>query len=95
MSERNQSRSTARSVPIRTTFHMCLDVRGVLTNWKARQLTGMFKRADGKPSTAEETRAALLDALAAGKTVLPLGKPCEGFDYTTGCPGHEADEVFP
>lgn len=74
--------------PVKTTHHMCLDVRGVLTNWKARDLAGMFVKPDGTRSTADETRDLLLDEVAKGRKVIPIGAPCDGFDYQTGCPGH-------
>jgi hypothetical protein len=27
-----------------------------------------------------------------GRRVLPMSDECEGFDYQTGCPGHEYDD---
>lgn len=66
-------------------FHLCLDIRGALTNrdgWKA------VGSSDGRRITKAEAREWLMDRLAEGKRVLPMG-PCEGFSYQTGCPGHE------
>ncbi|WP_095110516.1 hypothetical protein [Pseudomonas sp. Irchel 3E20] len=72
------------------TFHIHLSVRGALREFSKRQLSGMFKRADGTKCTAEESTDHLLEALALGKEVLPFGPHCEGFDFSGGgCPGHE------
>jgi hypothetical protein len=30
-----------------------------------------------------------MDELVRGHDVIPMGEPCEGFDYKKGCPGHE------
>jgi hypothetical protein len=38
--------------------------------------------------SVRELRSALMDEIAQGHEVLPTGE-CEGFDYKTGCPGHE------
>ena len=44
---------------------------------------------DGKAlTTVREIRKFLADQLAKGRELLPCGD-CEGFDYKTGCPGHE------
>ncbi|HGM5924668.1 TPA: hypothetical protein ACKP5H_002659 [Stenotrophomonas maltophilia] len=71
--------------------HIHLDVRGALTNMSKRELANLFSNAStGRGLTAEEARSVLLDHLEAGHKVIPLGKPCEGFDYAGGgCPGHE------
>lgn len=66
-------------------IHVCLDIRGALRNrdgWKA------VSSSDGKKVTKVEAREWLMDRLAEGKRVLPMGE-CEGFNYQTGCPGHE------
>ena len=68
-------------------FHMCINVKGVLTNWKHKDLKGMFS-IDGRSSTADETKAILLDELSKGHECIPIGK-CDNFDYKTGCKGHE------
>jgi hypothetical protein len=47
-------------------------------------------KTDGTPfSSVYEFRQMCMDELANGHEVLPMGEPCEGFDYKTGCPGHE------
>ena len=78
-------------------LHMCISVRGLLKQGKrdfARTARAMTK-ADGTTPTPDEARDLLLDELAKGHEVLPLGDPCEGFDFKTGCPGHDAEEVRP
>lgn len=74
-----------------TTIHMCLSVRGALRNWSKRELATLFTHDDGRKMTASEARDALLDELAKDHEVIPLGPPCEGFDYEAGCPGHRQE----
>lgn len=76
---------------MRTTVHMCIDIRGIL-NWPKKNLKGLFIRSDGKSCTSQEARDYLMDRLSEGKKVIPFGAPCEGFSYETGCPGHPIDE---
>ncbi len=74
------------------TMHFCLSVRGALRS-KDRQLKVMFKdKETGRYVSAGKARDILMDHLAAGREVLPLGK-CEGFDFKEGCPGHEQPEA--
>ncbi|WP_353192146.1 hypothetical protein [Pandoraea pnomenusa] len=69
-------------------FHMCLDVRGALTNWKDRDFKGMFKHDDGRLMTAPEAKAELLEELSKGHNFIPFGK-CDNFDHKEhGCMGH-------
>jgi hypothetical protein len=42
----------------------------------------------GTAATRTEAIEWLYDELAKGRRVLPMGPPCEGFSYETGCPGH-------
>lgn len=75
--------------------HMCQSVEGPLVNWKARDwkhATKWITKADGSRMTADELKHAFVELLAQGARVIPLGKPCEGFSYQTGCPGHEIKE---
>jgi hypothetical protein len=75
----------------RTTFHLCQSITGPLANWTARewrQATGYIRRSDGTRYTVAELRQAFVEELRQGHEVIPLGEPCEGFSYTTGCPGH-------
>lgn len=71
-----------------TNYHLCLSVRGAL-NQPKRQLKGWLRDDDGKLLTPDEARNALMDELAKGREVLPIGE-CDNFDYKTGCRGHPA-----
>lgn len=72
---------------MRRVAHCCVDVRGCL-EWPKRMLRGMF-RENGTTLTPDQARAYLLDELAQGHLVLPMSNPpCDGFSFTTGCPGH-------
>lgn len=79
-----------------STHHMCQSVTGPLTNWSAaewRAATRYITRDDGSRFTPSDLRAAFVNELAQGHKVIPLGKPCEGFSYETGCPGHPISEA--
>lgn len=74
-----------------TTFHLCQSITGPLANWGKRefkQATEWIRKSDGSKYTADEVRAAFVDELTQGHEVIPIGEPCEGFSYKTGCPGH-------
>ncbi|QIB09020.1 hypothetical protein GZ982_30205 (plasmid) [Pseudomonas fluorescens] len=76
--------------PTGRTFHVHLSVRGAIRDFSKRQLKGLFKLEDGRPCTADQAKDRLLECLAQGREVLPVGAPCEGFDYAGGgCPGHD------
>lgn len=68
--------------------HCCIDIRGMLW-WPKRRLRGLMVDDAGKRLTPEQAREYLLDQIALGRRVLPLGGECEGFSYETGCPGHQ------
>ena len=77
--------------PVRTTHHMCQGIEGPLMNWKAvdwARFAKCCKSDDGKPMTRDEVKAEFLAMHAKGWKVMPIGAPCEGFSYQTGCPGH-------
>lgn len=65
-------------------IHLCLDIRGAIqgTGWKCVS-------RGGKALKKAEAIEYLMDRLGDGKRVLPMGAPCEGFDFQKGCPGHE------
>lgn len=67
--------------------HLCMDVRGALRN--IDDLVGCVTNNDGKRLNRDEIFDWLCNELAQGRRVVPMGKKCEGFDYQTGCPGHE------
>ena len=69
-----------------TTRHVCLSVRGALRN---KHFEG-FENDDGSPASPRDVEDYLMDQLAMGREKIPFGKPCEGFDYKKGCPGHES-----
>ena len=74
-----------------TRVHMCLDIRGWLMNHtRKRDYRGMFKHDDGRPMTADEAKANLLNQLAMGRKVLPFGD-CDNFSFETGCLGHPTE----
>ena len=72
-------------------YHMSLDLRGALHNWSDREFRGLLKHNDGRTMTVREAKDALLDEIAKGHKLIPC-TPCDGFDYQTGCPGHEQPE---
>jgi hypothetical protein len=68
------------------TIHVCQSVRGALR--QPLHELDWFQHDDGRPMTPSEAFDALCDELVKGHEVIPLGSPCEGFDYVKGCPGH-------
>ncbi len=78
----------------RTTFHVCQSIAGPLANWGHGQwldATSYMTRADGSRYSVDELRAAFVEELRQGHEVIPIGEPCEGFSYKTGCPGHPVE----
>lgn len=73
------------------TTHLCMNIRGFMRNHSfPRGYRDVFTNTEtGKPLTPHEAREYLFDCLAKGWRVIPLDSSCEGFDYQTGCPGHE------
>lgn len=75
------------------TIHFCQSVRGALRNWKKQSdVKGIYDTKTGRQSTLKEVKEFLMDELAKGHEVIPIGDPCEGFDYKNGCPGHPKEE---
>jgi len=72
--------------------HLSLDIRGAL-RWDASLLRRTFLLEDGTHMTADQAREALRAELEQGRLMLPIGVPCEGFSYETGCPGHPVDHA--
>jgi hypothetical protein len=68
-------------------MHCCMDIRGALMH--PNDLLGSVTDNKGRKLNKREIQNWLMDELAKGRKVLPLGKACEGFDYQTGCPGHD------
>lgn len=73
--------------------HMQIDIAGCLRNHTDRQLGRMFHGEDGSTMTGPQVRDWLRLQLAHGKRLLPCADNCEGFDFQTGCPGHDVPEV--
>ncbi len=69
-----------------TTYHCHLGIAQLLK--KKRDIECFFT------CSVEEATVYLRRCLEEGKVVLPVGEPCEGFDYLKGCPGHVKDVTF-
>jgi hypothetical protein len=69
-------------------IHMCMDIRGAIKN---KAFSG-FTNDDGSPATREQALEYLMDELAKGHDVIPLGE-CDNFDFKKGCLGHEDKAV--
>lgn len=69
--------------------HPSLDVKWWLA--ATEQELGKIFVQNGAKVPAEAARMYLLDQLADGILCIPVGEPCEGFSYQTGCPGHETE----
>lgn len=72
--------------------HMCIDLKGALRNWRDGAWIGVVTDDEGRTMEPWEVRAQFLKDLADGKRVIPMTSSCQGFDYQTGCPGHEVSE---
>lgn len=86
----NVSDKDKETKTIRRTVHCCVDIEGVL-RWSDSDLSKLFTE-DGQRKPGRYVRDWLRLQLANGKRVLPMGDPCEGFSYLTGCPGHPVEE---
>jgi len=78
-----------------TTYHRGVDIRGAIRRLgrsRAKWAVGITD-GEGNTKTREAAIDALMDELASGRRVLPVGKPCEGWSYETGCPGHPKEPV--
>ena len=72
-------------------WHLATTLRDyVECPWKLKYcLTVNGKRL----KTTKEVLEFLQEQLAMGHELYPLDESCEGFDYKTGCPGHEIKEA--
>lgn len=93
------------------TSHMCMSVRGAIRNtMKLRKNAKTYMTDDkGRPLSRDEAVSALMDELAKGHDVIPLGLPCgnpcknarlgcTGFLYKEesgrhGCPGYPTPDA--
>jgi hypothetical protein len=74
-----------------TTIHMSICIRGLLKNKLGKKsLKGFFTTDNGKPCTHDQAMDYLMDCLAKGWEVIPMGE-CDNFDYKTGCKGHKTE----
>jgi hypothetical protein len=68
-----------------TIVHMCVSREGLIRNLRR----GVWKASDVSSGYTKKQLIAKLEAMT--DRVLPMGKPCEGFDPDKGCPGHRKD----
>ena len=68
--------------------HMSCNIAGLIRNTGKKSMKGFMSDENGKDLTDKEVRDYLRECLDKGYRVLPMGE-CEGFNYQTGCPGHE------
>ena len=73
-----------------TRRHICQSVDGALVNWGNREWKSIAKSNN---CSVDEAKRAFLTYAREGKRVIPIGDPCEGFDYQKGCPGHPVEET--
>lgn len=76
------------------TIHMSFSVRGALKNMSKADMKRMAPSisVNGVPlKTAEQVKDFLLNQLAQGHELLPMGD-CDNFDWKTGCGGHDKPE---
>lgn len=86
------------------TFHLSLSVRGAIRDHSARKpgAKSYMNDDNGNPLTNREAVSGLMDELAKGHELLPMGdkcgapcghadKGCAGFNYGAGggCPGYD------
>jgi hypothetical protein len=71
--------------------HMSCNIAGLIRNTGKKSMKGFFTLDNGKDCTDKEARDYLAECQTKGWRLVPFGK-CEGFDYQTGCPGHEVKE---
>ena len=80
---------------MKTSYCLCISIKGALRNWNARQWVGVATDTDtGRVLTPQEFKEHLLDELAKGHKVVPCG-PCDNFDYEHGCMGHPIPDELP
>jgi hypothetical protein len=82
-------------------YYMCMSVRGAIKDLQSRRGKKSYMNDDqGRPLTRLEAIDALMDELAKGHELIPMGdkcanpcpnayRGCAGFDYKDGgCPGY-------
>lgn len=71
------------------TIHVCQSVEGAIRNWDKRTWNSLAKSNN---TSVDEIKERFWSYMRDGIKVIPIGEPCEGFSYQTGCPGHEKVE---
>jgi len=73
------------------TIHCSYSIKGLSTrsNRDLRPWLKTFTQDGRHPRDVQELRSWFADMLCDGIKMIPIGEPCEGFSYKTGCPGHE------
>lgn len=69
-------------------IHVCQSVDGALKHWRKREWLSVA-RSNNVTIDAMKEKFRIMQF--EGKRVIPLGDPCDGFSYLTGCPGHEVE----
>jgi len=77
-----------------TTFHIAVSVAGSLRQTDS-ELAGLVTLDDGTEATGHQARQWLRIQQMKGRKLLPVGEPCEGWSYETGCPGHRTSMEAP
>ena len=71
------------------TYHMCIDVKGVLSRWKMKDFRNLFRDESGRTLTPQEAKDHLIEELSKGHNFIPCGE-CDNFDHAEhGCMGHD------
>ena len=69
------------------TFHIRIDLRGALRNWRASDWKNCVTADDGHMMTPDEVYGEFFNLLEKGTRFIPCG-PCDNFDPEHGCQGH-------
>jgi len=78
---------------MKTITHFCVDIEGAINRLqRSNKKYSEFDDENGNPVPRKAAILNLKYELNKGRKVLPMSKNCVGFDYQTGCPGHERIE---
>ena len=78
---------------MKTITHFCVDIEGAINRLqRSNKKYSEFDDENGNPVPRKAAILNLKYELNKGRKVLPMSKNCVGFDYQTGCPGHEKAE---
>ena len=81
----------ANPTGVGTIVHGGVSVRGLLRRPRGQLRRTLVDPDTGRSLSPDEAREKLMDLLASGVEMLPLGEPCEGWSDKTGCPGHPGE----